>query len=157
MSTTSSASSASSDATALLASLQAKSAGGYTADAYDDLDTGAFMKMLISELSNQDPTSPMDSTQIVQQVSQIRAIQSNTQLTETLKDVSLGQAVATASSLLGKQISGLNDQSAKVTGKVDSVTVADGTVKIHVGSNTLSIDNISEILPESSTSSTATT
>jgi flagellar hook assembly protein FlgD len=116
---------------------------------YDSLNTDAFMKMLIAELSNQDPTQPMDSAQIVQQVSQIRSIQASDQLSTTLQSVLLGQNVATASGLLGKAIAGLSDDSKQVSGVVSGVTVTNGDVKLYVGDSTVSLKNITAIAADS--------
>ncbi len=116
-------------------------------DAFQKLDTDVFLKLLVTELSNQDPLEPMNSEQIVNQMSQIRAIQANTQLTTTLEAVLLGQNVATASSLLGRTIAGLTDDSKTVTGRVDRVSVVGGEARLQVGNSTVSLKNISEILP----------
>jgi flagellar basal-body rod modification protein FlgD len=117
-------------------------------DAFQDLNLDTFIKLLVAELQNQDPMSPMDNAQILQQVSQIRAIESSTRLTTTLEAVLLGQNMSTASSLLGRTISGLDDASNKVTGKVDRVSVTEGEARLHVGNSTISLKNIGEILPE---------
>jgi flagellar basal-body rod modification protein FlgD len=117
-------------------------------DAFKDLNLDTFIQLLVSELQNQDPMNPMDNAQILNQVSQIRAIESNTRLTDTLDSVLRGQNVSTASSLLGKKISGLTDQGDKVQGIVDRVTVADGATTLHVGGNQVSLKNIGEILPQ---------
>jgi flagellar basal-body rod modification protein FlgD len=116
-------------------------------DAYSKLDTEVFLKLLITELGNQDPLQPMDSAQIINQISQIRSIQASTQLTTTLEAVLLGQNVATASSLLGRTITGMTDDSRSVTGQVDRVSVVGGEARLQVGDSTVSLKNVSEILP----------
>jgi flagellar basal-body rod modification protein FlgD len=117
-------------------------------DAFQDLNLDTFVKLLVTELSNQDPMQPMDNSQILQQVSQIRAIESNTRLTDTLQSVQLGQAMATASSLLGKTVKGLDASSNNVTGAVDRVSVANGVAQVHIGDKTVDLKNISDILPD---------
>jgi flagellar basal-body rod modification protein FlgD len=117
-------------------------------DAFQNLNLDTFIKLLVTELQNQDPMNPMDNAQILQQVSQIRAIESNTRLTSTLEAVLLGQNVSTASSLLGRTISGLDDSSSPVTGKVDKVSVAEGKATLHIGDKTVSLQNVGEILPD---------
>lgn len=116
-------------------------------DAYADLDMSTFIQLLVTEMQSQDPMDPMDNQQILNQISQIRSIESNTRLTSTLDAVLLGQNMATASSLIGQTIAGLTDGGDKVTGKVDSVSVADGDATLHVGNATVSLKNISQILP----------
>jgi flagellar basal-body rod modification protein FlgD len=113
--------------------------------AYDKLDTETFTKLLVAELQNQDPMSPMDSAQIVQQVSEIRSIQASTELHTTLEAVLLGQNVATASGLIGQTISGLTDDAEQITGQVDRVSVTDGVAKLHIGDSTIDLKNVSDI------------
>jgi len=112
----------------------------------NDVNLDDFLKLLIAELQNQDPMSPMDNNQILQQVSQIREIESNSRLTETLESVQLGQAMATASSLIGQYITALTADGEKVSGQVDRVSVVDGQPKLMVGDYEVDLDNIGEIL-----------
>ena len=39
-----------------------------------DLDINQFLQLMITELTNQDPLNPMDNTQLVQQIGEIREI-----------------------------------------------------------------------------------
>jgi len=116
-------------------------------DAYSKLNAETFLKLLVTELSNQDPLEPMNSEQIINQISQIRSIQASTELTTTLEAVLLGQNVATASGLLGRTITGLTDDSQTITGQVDRVSVVGGEARLQVGDSTVSLKNVSEILP----------
>ncbi len=115
-------------------------------DAFEDLNLDTFLKLLITELQSQDPMKPMENSEILQQVSQIRAIESNTRLTSTLEAVVLGQNMATATSLLGRTIGGLDEQSNPIEGRVDRVSVADGVAKLHVGDRTVPLKSVAEIL-----------
>lgn len=116
-------------------------------DAYNELDLELFIKLLITELQSQDPLNPMDNQEILQQVSQIREIESNSKLTETLQSVLLGQNVVTASNLIGRMISGLTDDAERVTGRVGRVSIEDGVAKVHIGEHVLDLKNVAEILP----------
>lgn len=112
-----------------------------------ELDVEQFLKLMIAELQNQDPLNPMDNAQMIQQMGEIRSIAATDKLSTTLETVQLGQALASASSLIGKNISGLSDKSAQVNGKVDRVSVVDGVPKLHIGSDVVSLSNIREIVP----------
>lgn len=115
-------------------------------NAFDNLGINDFVKLLVTELQSQDPLEPMDNSQILQQVSQIREIQSSTKLTETLSSVALGQNMSMAASLLKKNVTALTDAGKTITGTVDRVTIADGDVKVHIGGDTVKLSNISEIV-----------
>jgi flagellar basal-body rod modification protein FlgD len=118
-----------------------------TSNSFNKVDLNAFLKMLVAELQNQDPLSPMDNSQILQQVSQIKSIESNQRLSDTLGAMQQPQDIVAASTLLQKTITGLTDQGDKVTGKVDRVTIDDKGVKVCIGDNTISLKNVAEINP----------
>jgi flagellar basal-body rod modification protein FlgD len=122
-----------------------------SSDPYNELDIDSFLKLLISELQNQDPLDPMDNSEMVQQIGQIRQIGSTDQLTRTLSTLSDSQELVTASSLIGQSVNGLADDGSAVDGVVDRITVETSpendsrSVKVHVGGKTMSIKNIREI------------
>jgi flagellar basal-body rod modification protein FlgD len=134
----------------LTASSQSGSSNGTSQvvrDRMQDLDVDQFLKLIIAELQNQDPLNPMDNADMIQQFGEIRSIASTDKLSTTLSGVQLGQALSSASNLLGKTINGLSDENAQVNGVVDRITVVDGVPKLHVGSNTVDLKNIREIVP----------
>ena len=118
----------------------------------NDVDVDQFLKLLIAELQNQDPLNPLDNSQMVEQIGQIREISATDQLSDTLNAVLLGQNVSTASSLIGQEISALSDDLQNITGVVDRVSVtvnqADNsrTLRVHVGDDAVQLNNIREIV-----------
>ena len=117
-------------------------------DAFKNVDLDDFLKLMITELQNQDPLNPMDNQQLLQQLSQIREIESNLQLTDTLKSLLMGQNLASAGALIGRTIVGLDDDGKTVTGIVERVSLADGKVKLHVGDSQIDLANVSQVLGE---------
>ncbi len=120
-------------------------------DGLTALDMDSFLQLLISEMQNQDPMNPMDNSQMIEQISQIRSIGATNQLTDSLTSLTSNQQLVTASGLIGKSINGLSD-AGDITGVVDRVTVEvdknnqnSRTVKVHVGERTIDIDNIRQI------------
>ena len=124
---------------------------GNTTDGYNELDINSFLKLLISELQNQDPLDPMENSEMVAQIGQIREIGATDQLTRTLSNLSSSQELVTASGLIGRQVNGLADDLSPVDGVVDRITVETSdennsrSVKVHVGEKTMDIKNIREI------------
>jgi flagellar basal-body rod modification protein FlgD len=118
---------------------------------FNDINSGQFMALLINELQNQDPLNPMDNSQMVQQIAQIRSIGSTDDLTKTLSTLRESQELVTASGLIGQKVEGLADDASDVNGVVSRVTVeTDNTnstrkVKVHVGDKTMDIQNIRTI------------
>jgi hypothetical protein len=89
---------------------------------------------MIKELQNQDPLNPMDNSQMLTQLSEIRQVGSTDKLTTTLNSVLLGQNISSATNLIGANISALSDDNQQISGVVDKVSIADGVPKLHVAS-----------------------
>jgi len=117
-------------------------------------DFETFLLMLTTQMQNQDPLDPMDNSEMLQQIGQIREIGSTDKLSNTLTDFATTQDLVTASGLIGKNIQALSDTASEVEGTVDRVTVEKGEdnttrkVKVHVGEATIDIRNIREILTQ---------
>jgi flagellar basal-body rod modification protein FlgD len=119
-----------------------------------NVDMDGFLKLLIAQMQNQDPLSPMENTEIMQQIGQIRSISATDKLTDTLDSVLMGQNLSTASSMIGKKVTALTDDAKNITGVVDRVSVeadADGgnrKLRIVIGDNKVDIKNIREVVPQ---------
>ena len=116
-------------------------------DAFSKLQTQDFLKLLVTELANQDPLNPMDNAQILQQISQLREIQATETMTATLESVLFGQNFTTANWLMGRNIVGLTEEGQHVTGVVERVTLLGKEVQAHVGDHVINLRNIAEVLP----------
>ncbi len=122
----------------------------------NDVNIDDFMKLMITELQNQDPLNPMDNNDILQQLSQIRDVSATEHLTDTLDAVLIGQNLSTAGALIGKEVSALTDTGSEVAGIVDRVSVepdsggGQRTVRIHIGSESIDLKNIRNIIDASS-------
>lgn len=113
------------------------------------LELDDFFQLMISELQNQDPLNPLDNNQFLQQIAAIREVGATTKLTDTLDSLVLGQNLNSASALIGKDVKALSDAGAELSGQVSRVTVAGGSVTIHIGDETATLNNIREVLPAS--------
>src|ERR1700753_2503627 len=89
-----------------------------TTDAINNLDLGSFLTLMIKELQNQDPLNPMDNSQMLTQLSEIRQVGSTDKLTSTLNSVLLGQNISSATNLIGANITALSDDNQQVSGVV---------------------------------------
>jgi flagellar basal-body rod modification protein FlgD len=122
-----------------------------------DVDVDKFLELLITEMQNQDPLNPMDNSEMVQQINQIREISATNQLTETLGAVLLGQNVATASGLIGKRVNALTDDAKNVEGVVDRVSIekdendeSKRVIRVHIGEDQINVNNIRQIVGQAS-------
>ena len=75
---------------------------GATNNVQNQLGADAFLKLLTTELQNQDPSNPMDDTQSVAQLAQFSALQSQTNLASSFAAFQSNFGVMQAASLIGK-------------------------------------------------------
>ncbi|MCC6228148.1 MAG: hypothetical protein IT432_02860 [Phycisphaerales bacterium] len=94
-------------------------------NSFSGMSSDDFMKIVLSELSKQDPLKPNDTSALIQQISQIRSIQSDIDLSSTLKSLVKDDQFSTAAGLIGANISGLTESNQRVTGIVTTVSRTD--------------------------------
>jgi flagellar basal-body rod modification protein FlgD len=108
----------------------------------NDIDLDMFLKLMITELQNQDPLNPLDNKDMLAQISQIREVGASDKLTKTLESVLLGQNIASATNLIGADVSALTDAGERVSGVVNRISIDKGSPKLH-------IDNRPALVPSS--------
>jgi flagellar basal-body rod modification protein FlgD len=112
---------------------------------FSGLTSDDFLKMLIAQLQYQDPTNPMDSDQLLNQISQMQALQSNLSLSDSIKSMTLSQQLTSATSFLGKQVVGTDANKKQISGTVDSVVVNSGTTYLSVAGSQVPLANVSNV------------
>ena len=128
-------------------SSSAASSTSSAADPFANLNLNDFIQMMITELQNQDPTNPMSSGQMLQEITQMGQISTAEQLDTTLTGMETGQNLSNASSMIGMQVEGTDAAGNSVNGTVSSVTITNGAPTLNVGSSSLTLDQITNILP----------
>lgn len=96
-----------------------------------------FLKIMLSELRNQDPFDPQDSGKLLDQMSSLRNIQSQLSLQESLQSLVTQNQIASAGGMIGKIVRGLDSGNQEVTGKVTSVRVQDNMAMLELDNGKL--------------------
>lgn len=101
----------------------------------ENFDT--FLTLLTTQLKNQDPLSPMDSTQFTQQLVQMTGVEQQLLTNDLLEKLvsNTGSGISTAVSLIGKEVRADSDLAALSGGKAEWVYKLDraaSDVKIEV-------------------------
>ena len=92
------------------------------------LNYDSFLKLLIAQMKNQDPTSPMDAGQQMSQLASFSQVEQTIKTNTHLKSMLQAEALTRASDLVGKTVKSADDT---VTGVVKEVEVySDGVVAI---------------------------
>lgn len=85
------------------------------------VDYQSFLKLLIAQMKNQDPTKPMDSTQYVAQLATFSQVEQSVQTNSKLDQLLQSSALSQADSLIGRTIASADG---KTSGKVEEVRLA---------------------------------
>ncbi|CVI59599.1 MULTISPECIES: flagellar hook assembly protein FlgD [Agrobacterium] len=92
------------------------------------LNYDSFLKLLIAQMKNQDPTSPMDAGEQMSQLASFSQVEQTIKTNTHLKSMLQAEALTRASDLVGKTVKSADDT---VTGVVKEVEVySDGVVAI---------------------------
>ena len=110
------------------------------------MDSEVFMKLLVTQLRNQDPSSPMDTNQMISQQTQLAMMEQITNQTTTANEGFSLQMRMAAANLVGKQVT-YNDAASgtAVTGTATAVSYAASVPTVTVGGKEVDLDVISGI------------
>ncbi|MEW6256088.1 MAG: flagellar hook assembly protein FlgD [Pseudomonadota bacterium] len=97
-----------------------------TANSPQTVDYNAFLQLLIAQMKNQDPTSPMDSSQYMAQLASFSQVEQSVATNTKLDSLLSSTALSNAEALIGKTVTSADGS---VTGEVESVKIySDATV-----------------------------
>lgn len=89
------------------------------------IDYDSFLKLLIAQMKNQDPTDPMDASEQIAQLATFSQVEQSIQMNSNLETLITGNALTNASSYIGKTITSADE---KTSGVVASVRVYSDTM-----------------------------
>ncbi|WCN39097.1 flagellar hook assembly protein FlgD [Aneurinibacillus uraniidurans] len=113
-----------------------------TAEERSTLGKDDFLKILITQLQNQDPTQPLQDREFIAQMAQFSSLEQLTNLNKTMNTVAESQTLGGLSGMIGKQVTWTEkarevDDQGTVTykdvpkqGIVKSVSMKDGTTQL---------------------------
>ena len=87
-----------------------------------NVDYQSFLKLLVAQMKNQDPTEPMDATQYVAQLATFSQVEQSIQINNKLEEILQSTAVSQAESLLGRTITSADGETTGVVASVKLYT-----------------------------------
>ena len=128
------------------------------------LDKNAFMKLLVSQLQNQDPMSPVANEDFVAQLATFSSLEQLEGLNQNMiASIALNQSNALlaqltqSSALIGKSVNWEDfDTGAKHSGTVESVKIVDGLAVLHIDGEDVLLASVTEIQGDTDTGDTGT-
>ena len=117
-----------------------------------------FLKLLVTQLQDQDPTQPTDSSQFMAQLAQFSSLEQMTNVSQTLDGMASSQSVTQGVDLLGKYLTYTRADGSTGNGVASSISVAGGNVVLKVGDENVQAGQITDVSasPPATTSTTTT-
>lgn len=114
--------------------------------ANNDLGKDEFLKLLVVQLENQDPTEPVDDKEFIAQLAQFSSLEQMTQMNTALLKLMANYKTDLSYSLLGKQVEVLDRGTGeKVGGVVTDVTFNDKEPVISFNGLSYSISDVVKV------------
>lgn len=104
-----------------------------------------FLKLLTQQLTHQDPLSPMDNTQVLEQLSLLENMETVSTLTQTLQGMVRSQTLSSAAGLLGKFVTATGPDGKPVSGLVSGLTSDREGVRLLVNGQKVAVEQILEV------------
>lgn len=89
-----------------------------TAQSKTAVDYNSFLKLLVAEMKNQDPTKPMDATQYVAQLATFSQVEQSVQTNSKLDQIMQSSALAQADAIIGRTITSADGGTSGVVASV---------------------------------------
>jgi len=119
---------------------------------FNDMSSEEFMKIIFTELQQQDPFKPNDSSALLEQLNSIRSIESDIQMGEKLESIVFQNQLSSAGGLIGKRVGGLSTENTRVAGTVKSVSRVGDQIGLLLHNNwMIPMDNVEYIDQQPST------
>ncbi|MFI0846187.1 flagellar hook assembly protein FlgD [Mesorhizobium sp. IMUNJ 23232] len=87
------------------------------------VDYQSFLRLLVAQMKNQDPTNPMDSTQYVAQLASFSQVEQSVQINSRLDQLLQASTLAQADALIGRTVTSADG---KISGEVKEVRLTTG-------------------------------
>ena len=109
------------------------------------LDSEVFLQLLVAQMKNQDPSSPLDTNEMMAQTTQLAMMEQLTALADTFTENFALSMRQTAAGLVGKQASYVDAEGVTHTGLVSKVSFENSVPLVTIGDTTVPLDAVSGI------------
>ena len=109
------------------------------------MDSEVFMSLLVTQLRNQDPSSPMDTNQMIAQTTQLAMMEKLNALAVTNEENFSLQMRMAAAALVGQEVTFTDADGVESTGQATAVSYAGAVPQVTVNGQTIALDAISGV------------
>lgn len=121
------------------------------------MDSEVFMSLLVAQLRHQDPSSPMDTNQMISQTTQLATMEKLNNMDTTATENFGLQMRTSAAALIGQHVSWEDSDGSAHSGIATSVSFAGAIPRVSVGDKSVLLDVISGVTSNAGTDSPAPT
>lgn len=130
---------------AITATMAGMYTSGVTRTPKQTMDSEMFMSLLVTQLRNQDPSSPMDTNQMISQTTQLAIMEKLTALAMTNEENFSLQMRMAAAALVGEEVSFTRADGTSGTGTATAVSFAGSIPAVTVEEESVALDAISGV------------
>lgn len=115
----------------------------------DELGRDAFLQLMVMQMQYQDPMSPMDNEDMIAQLAQFSALEQMQNLNSSFEEFRAEmtqQGLVSASTLLGRTVTGIDTSGVAVEGEVYRVFANNGEIYVGVGDSVVNVTNLEEVV-----------
>ncbi len=109
------------------------------------MDSEVFMSLLVTQLQNQDPSSPMDTNEMIAQTTQLAMMEKLTEMATASEEGFSLQMRTAAAALVGETVTYTNPAGVEITGLASSVSFANAVPQVTVNGEAVALDVISGV------------
>ena len=125
----------------------ASSTAPVTSTSNTTLDRQAFLKLLVAQLRYQDPSKPMDASQMVSQSAELSVVDKLDEISKTLSGSTLNDQLMLGGSLIGKSVTFTGSDGTAVTETVTAARLVNGSMVLTAGVWDVPIAAVTGIAP----------
>lgn len=105
-----------------------------------------FMQLLVTQLRNQDPLSPVNQQDFLGQLAQFSSLQGIEQLNANFAESLKFQQLSQGGGLVGSQVEYTNSSGEAKSGLIDSARILNGALRFQIGDDTVGLSDISGVI-----------
>lgn len=133
-------------ATVSTSSLFAGSSDSSTRVPQKTLSQDDFLKLLIVQLTSQDPLKPLEDTEFMSQMTQFSTLEQTKAMESEIAQMRADQELMRAAALIGRAVDVFTD-TGTVSGTVASINITSGTPQIVVNGQSYALSSILRVAP----------
>jgi flagellar basal-body rod modification protein FlgD len=100
-----------------------------------NLQLNDLLRVLLTELTHQDPFKPVDNKDFITQIGQFAALDTNQQINQNIQQLLVLQALSQSVGLIGRQVTATTSNGTQIDGTVIALSTSTGVPRLSIRSS----------------------